>query len=345
MGTELAYGPPAQQVRAFQEVLGEDADLSAIRWDLVLPKAQFLEQLRTVLRSSQELLKNSDEWKYLATFQRTQEAYCGLEKITLDRTQLGVYLQTCRDGRRDELESFRGARPIRYSRQTSTGRLTVLEGPRVLTLDKQYRDILASRYGAEGRVIQLDYVSLEPRVLLALTGKDAPDDVYSILEERIPGLERSEYKVAMMTVLYGGGIPRLTTLLGKKADPTHVMDQIRDAFGLRVLEDQLRREYEITGMLTNFYGRVLKPKRSHPGYLVAAYVQSTAVDVALQGFRQIQQIAASLSGVHPIAIVHDALWLDVHLDAAEYNSRLSEAGEKVPGLDMRFPLSQENING
>ncbi len=343
-GGSHTWEPPKAHHRSLTELLGEDGDHLRVRWDLILPPALYKKQLRDLFQRSQELLKNSDEWKYQETFERTQKALCDLAPVTVDRTALGVHLRTCPQGRKDELQSFQGDKQARYSRTTSTGRLTVASGPKLLTLDKRFRNILKSRHGDQGSIIQLDYVSLEPRTLLALTGQDAPDDVYSILQSRTGKMSRDKLKRATMLVLYGGGIASLRKILDPADDPVKVMDGIRAAFKLRYLGDALTAENEVSGMLTNFYGRVMHPKRSQPGYLVAMYTQSTAVDVALQGFGQIREEIQDIDGIDAIGIVHDALWLDVHHSCAEYTKRLREVGSKIPGFDIHFPLDEQHVS-
>ena len=57
------------------------------------------------------------------------------------------------------------AKKVRYDQiGTTTGRLTVKSGPAILTLPQKYRDVISSRYD-QGKVIQIDFVSVEPRVL------------------------------------------------------------------------------------------------------------------------------------------------------------------------------------
>jgi len=344
MGSELAWRPPKAHERAFRELLGENADLTGIRWDLAVPREVFLESVRDVFQRSQELLKNSDEWNYLGTFERTQRAICDLAPVTVDRACLVELLGSAPEGRREDLRSLSGGGQVRYSRMTTTGRLSVVRGPRILTLDRRFRSALRSRHGDDGLIVQLDYVSLEPRVTLGLTGQDAPSDVYSILSGSVSELSRDDLKRATMTVLFGGGLPRLQEVLGGSRDPTAVMDGLRSAFRLRTLEDRLIQEHNVAGLVLNHYGRVMVPRRSDSGYLVATHVQSTAVDVALLGFGRIRQEASQIDGIDAIGIVHDALWLDVHRDVAGYTERLREVGSEVPGFDLRFPLGEKNVH-
>jgi len=344
MALPLAVDIPEPQRRAVLELLGEDADLSRIRWDRMLPSGTFKAALRELLQKTQELLKNSHEWKYLETFARTQKALCGLAAAHVNPLRLQQFRESAKVGRRDDLASFHRPRPVIYSRKTLTGRLTIVDGPRFLTLDKKYRSILQSKHGKDGVIVQLDFIALEPRVLLGVTGVDAPDDPYTILSRRIPALDRPSLKRATMAVLYGGKLPKLTQLLPDGVDATKVMDEIRNAFRLRSLEDRLSREFQTVELLMNYYGRVLNLNRSDPSYLVAAYVQSTGVDVALQGFAQIRSEASKIDGINPFAIVHDALWLDVHRDVASYTEQLKEAGSVIPGFDLNFPLDEKRIN-
>jgi hypothetical protein len=343
MGTQLNWQIPEEHQQAMRECLGPDASLVGIRWDQVLPKALFKKLLSELLQEARSLQENSLEWKYLPVFRRTQKALCSLQPIQVDGVRLAAHEQSAQHGRKEELRSFKGGGQVCYSRKTTTGRLTVESGPRVLTVDKKYRDVVRSRHGKDGRIVQLDYVSLEPRTILGLTRSSTPADVYSLFDERVPDLPRPVRKVATMTVLYGGSLGRLSQVIGVEHDPRRVQAEIRDIFNLRALEKALVEEFEVAKLLSNFYGRVMHLNRGDPGYLVAAYIQSTAVDVALQGFEQICDAAQAIDGVDPIAVVHDAIWLDVHRDCVKQVKQLKELGTRIPDFEIDFPLGVELV--
>lgn len=345
MGTELTWSPPPAHERSFRELLGEEVDLSGIRWSCVLPHDLYLQQIREIFLTSQKLLRDSADWNYLTTFESTQRVLCGLAPVFVDQSKIDAFLWTIPEGHQKDIRRLRKGGRVIYSRRTSTGRLTIQSGPQLLTLDKRYRIFLKSRYGADGHLIQLDYVSLEPRVLLALTGQSAPEDVYEILSDRVPVLSRDNLKGVTMTILYGGNLTRLQSQLPVEVNAVAVMDQLREIFHLRALEDRLRRDYEVSGLLSNHYGRVIILRRQSSSYLVSAYVQSTAVDVALLGFDRICQELRKVDGIDPFAVIHDSLWLDVHRDVAGYIRELIEVGEKIPGFNLRFPLAVRKING
>lgn len=61
---------------------------------------------------------------------------------------------------------------------TRTGRAKITSGPNLLHLQKDFRDIIQSRFGDKGNIWYLDYTSLEPRVLLYM----AQDNLYKIDE-------------------------------------------------------------------------------------------------------------------------------------------------------------------
>ena len=69
-------------------------------------------------------------------------------------------------------------RNISYSTTSNvTGRLVVETGPNILTLPKKNRSIITSRF-KEGKILSVDFSSLEPRLCLKLAGKDADIDIY-----------------------------------------------------------------------------------------------------------------------------------------------------------------------
>lgn len=340
VGVDLSWSASQSQEAAMRAVLGRDPELKMgdVRWDLALPRDVFRQHLTDLLGRSQDVVKNSSEGKYLEFFRMTQELCCTAQVLSVDEAGVRASLEGCPVGRRPELESLLTGLPSRYSRKTSTGRCTVVSGPRTLTLDKKYRHHIRSAYGDDGVVLSLDFVSLEPRVLLALSGRDAPGDVYEGLMSKVPGLTREKAKVATMSILYGGSVEKLATLLGDDVDVRTVYNEVRRQFGLKFLEDDLVREVEEKGHLMNFFGRIMNVSRRDPGYLVAAHVQSTAVDVAILGFRQLLAQLAEPTARY-VGLVHDAVWLDVPRAKVPLVEAAAATGVVVDGLATSFGLT------
>lgn len=208
---------------------------------------------------------------------------------------------------------------VRYSHDTSTGRLRVQEGPRVLTLAKEHRRIVKSRFNS-GRIMSVDFVSLEPRLALHATGRKSGIDPYQEVADRL-GVSRASAKIATISFLYGAGGDEST-----KA-------KIRDAFGADDLLKRIRSE----GWF-NAFGRPLPECEDR--LMIPHWVQSSAVDVALQGFSSITDDLPS--GIVPLFMVHDELFLDVRSDRIDDVGKIASEGVDNE-LFGHFQLSTKQV--
>ena len=301
---------------------------SDVPWIRAIGKERFLEKLKSAHSQVNKWLEDPGV-----------EAY--LSNLLLEREVLSILQQTKIDAREFEkrrsspsVESFAPnpsgfASPIRYSHLTSTGRLKVVEGPRILTISKQDRRVIASRF-SDGRILQVDFVSLEPRVALYSVGQDpGRDDVYEWIAKSVdPTLARSKVKVPTLSILYGQS--------ARNDDP--VSSSLRERIGKLFKVDELRGLSSKNGSIRNGYCRPLEDVEDR--LKISHYVQSTSVDVALLGFRNLLAGLGSHvgKGIVPIFVLHDALILDVSPELYRMLKEHVERGVDVEPLG-HFPLS------
>jgi hypothetical protein len=224
------------------------------------------------------------------------------------------------------VDGHQEADSIEYSRLTTTGRLKVDEGPEILRLKKSYRNVIESRYD-DGQIVSLDYVSLEPRLSLQLAGKPVPDDVYQdIMENVLDGkLERKRAKLLVLSVLYGAGTKKIqeTLDIDVVTISSYIM-LIKKYFGVKDITKMLVAEQIEHGFIRNFYGKVIRLANPVAHKLYNAYVQSTAVDVALLGFSNLDFGDDAV----PLYVIHDALIADYKKGAVIDTA----PAESVPGF-------------
>jgi DNA polymerase I-like protein with 3'-5' exonuclease and polymerase domains len=181
-----------------------------------------------------------------------------------------------------------------------------------------------------------------------LVGRKPEEDVYEYTSRVVldRALNRDESKSVVMGVLYGIGTTRLQTILGNKVSAAEVMAEVRSHFGVRVLENKLKRELKEKGYITNHYGRILKPQRNDAAGLVSWHVQSTGVDLGMQGFQKLMsRIEEEGMSVAPLFFIHDALLLDVHPDVTDYDLKvLASEASQPPGFEQEFPLKVTNVD-
>jgi len=210
--------------------------------------------------------------------------------------------------------------------------MKIKSGPNILLLPKKLRDIVTSRFGKNGNIWYLDYVSLEPRVALAIKQilmasekTPLPMDIYALALKTLKlsnEISRETIKQIVLSQLYGQSKSTIIETLEKYnvRDPDEVVEMVNDFFGIDTLRQFILQGYQKTSgtFLRTFYGRHLTPEDGKPHALLNYYVQSTAVDIALLGFAKIleklSETKKAFDIIVPIFILHDALILDVHKD-------------------------------
>lgn len=308
----------------------EGVSRGRVPWPLIIPQRVLGDHLRGLESILEESVDRLGE--YAETLASSRRILSMLRPARIDLAALRV-----EQGRSSSsvLDSFEPGSdslcqvPV-YSHGTATGRLTVREGPRILTLQKEHRRILSSRFEG-GRMMQVDFISLEPRVLRLLEEGFAPVDIYSDVSERLGGAaSRRQVKLATLKLLYGSsraGIAEEIGSVGGKA-----LRSIEEYFGLPSLRARLASELGKSGIIKSMWGRPL-PEATETHLLVSHFTQSTAVDVAMGGFSDMmERIRGEDLDIVPCYVLHDALLLDVHPDAEARLTEIVGEGLDVEGL-------------
>jgi len=295
-----------------------------VDWRSALGLQRFVQNLKRLYSELDPQLNEIEKHRYLPhlcksreILTRLQPALVDLEKIRMSRDQPGHSF----------LDSFipvdgNTCAPVRYSHDTTTGRLTVKSGPKILNLSREHRGILQSRF-RKGAIGIIDFVSLEPRTALLLTRDDAPLDIYETMRKEIGSQHtRAQLKVATISALYGQR--------GETAIPQSVISRF---FGL----PEIHRRHLSGETLCNLYGRPLESRDER--LKLPHFVQSTAVDVALTGFTKIHDRYREMV---PLFIIHDAIVVDAEKDL------LTQLGKDGLSVDIdqlgKFYLSVKLID-
>ena len=350
----LKIDPPMiydnSHIKTFKE-LGYQ-DLSEIPWHHILPARKFYGALQDIIERCQEALESLEDSSYCTILQKEHAFLVGLSRASIDKKRLSMY--TAEEGNPTVLKTLSGFRPMddgmchqtRYDQlSTATGRLTVTEGPRILTLSKKYRDIIAPSTPA-GIICQIDFVSLEPRVARKLSGKADAPDIYidickNVFESR---LSRDEAKLAVLCALYGVSSRRLSNMLHADLRASSVIRKIHEYFGTFALLRNLNQQVKSTGHISNFFGRELMVENRADHVMLSHFIQSTAVDVALLGFHDLNtKLKERCTSFRGLFVVHDALVVDIDKDDYKDFENVVNEGIDVEELG-NFPLSIDVIN-
>ena len=174
----------------------------------------------------------------------------------------------------------------KYSRtKTKTGRMSVIEGPNVLTCHAALRSGIVNAH-------QIDFVSMEPNFLLQFIGKKPTPNLYDDIRNDIfhNKISRAKVKVATISALYGSD--RKDKFARTISDYFQVEEVIK-GLESRIVDDTIRNEY----------GRLIHLQGARGRHLLSLWLQSSAADGALYGFYNFSKH----NDIKPLWIIHDAL--------------------------------------
>ena len=338
-------------VRSFKAIVQDN--VTEIPWHAVLPPEEFQKSLVKLISSLENVLGCFSGSEYNGIFIDEREFLLSLSRAFVDGPLLAAYIRDEQNQTvRSTLTTFRPladsmARPIRYNQAaTLTGRLTIQSGPQVLTLPKKYRDIMVSRYEM-GKMMQVDFISLEPRVARLAAGYKSDHDVYIQLSNELfnASFTREQAKIAVLCALYGVSKNRLSKMLGSEFNASNVIDKIKKFFGVPELLRSIRPELTVNAKFQNYFGRYIEPDRTDDGAMVNYYIQSSAADVALLGFINLKEkIDKFKLRCIPTFVIHDAMVLDVHPDDEESLVEILAEGVDISTLG-NFPATLSVISG
>ena len=352
-GRQIEMTPTPNQARALEVLRSTDPNIS-VRWRYILPQAQFNAFIKRLLDDARDAVVEGNSAYYIDIFRKTSSFLGSLEPARIDEAKLYAYYEAEKNAtNRSTLKSFFSdssgfAQKVKYHQAaTVTGRLTVASGPRILTLDKHKRDIITSSW-PDGKVMILDYRSMEPRLALEQVGRPTPEDIYNDINHQLFGddLEYDRIKVMSISLLYGAQEETFRKLSGLQPDAARdAMEHLGSYFGVRSIRAKLAAEFKANGFIKNRYGRVIRPKKDAPRLLYNYFIQSTAVDAALLGFAgAIDLCKAEKWSIRPLFVIHDALLLDVAPGADIYLDRILDRCADINGFACEFPVRVENVS-
>lgn len=335
-GVKLDLVPARPFVEAYRS-LGECPP-----WAEALPSHAFKQFVQSIKAQVGSVLDDVDRRYYDDTFVPVNRFLASLVPPRIDRYRFAAL------SRRASIESFRpdedgSSSRVVYDRfGTRTGRLTVKSGPQILTLAKEHRDLLVSRYPG-GSIALLDYVSFEAQVALALAGRLPLADVYSAVADDVftSATDRDIVKRAVLGHLYGMGPAALQQTLNLTAEETRqTMSRLAVFFtGPSSLDDAVARSCVRPDTIVNQYGRVVTLPEGNKRLALNTLVQSTAADAALSGFAAVGQcIIAEQFDITPMFVIHDGLLVDCASHAVSDLDALVEVASVSTGLTGQFPV-------
>lgn len=176
--------------------------------------------------------------------------------------------------------------PPKYFRtKTKTGRLSVSSGPNVLNMHAGLRKGVVDGYS-------IDFVSMEPNLLLALQKRPTKTNLYESIRTEVfdDRISRAKVKIATMAALYGSD---RSDKFAKKISEYFNLDKQVSLLEKRIVDDTIKNEY----------GRQITLNGARDRHLLSLWLQSTAADAALYGFYNFYND----NDIIPHWIIHDGL--------------------------------------
>ena len=285
---ELIHAMPPQTVKGhFQEITEAVQNVLCCKENeeyLVsyLEIKRFLRELSPAIIDIKKLQEVIDSTEHAATKQRIMELMPG------------------KDGK---------ARKTEYGMLGSrTGRLVVTSGPQVLTLPSAARKSFKSRY-ANGKVIQIDLISAEPKIALHMVGDSSVIDVYDHLSNRIleGKVSRDQAKLITLCALYGQSEANLKKALPSTMNPRSVIRETKQFFNVYELEKVLKN-MQSNGGLRNVLGRPINLPDKDQRLLISYFLQSSAAEISILAFSEWYK--ENYHQAVPLYIIHDAIIVD-----------------------------------
>lgn len=344
---QVDAAPPAKFANAMATVCSGSIDSSPVPWQRVMPARAHRAFVQGIVDAVAVAMAKAPLDYYRGTWVPGNRVIRSLRpaKVNAARFQGLVEAQV---GNIASVKSFAHdytghAMPVTYDRfGTLTGRLTVTQGPQILTLKREYRDLLVP--DTDGCIVSIDFAALEARVLLYEAGRYCDEqDLYGMIARDL-GQERKAVKGAVISELYGSSKYALGKALGIEGKELNsFVRKVKAYFNTPVLLKRIKQQFVETGRVINRYGRPVVIDEPLDHIFINYYAQSSGVDVTLLGFSQVvERLAREAPGVRPLYLLHDALILDVpasHLDLVMAIDKVT-----VPGYVQSFPLKVERLS-
>tara|TARA_R110001583_G_scaffold7985_17_gene39009 strand:+ start:714 stop:1934 length:1221 start_codon:yes stop_codon:yes gene_type:complete len=324
-----------------------------VDWEKALPPDVFKTFVSKLLDQLWCVFESVDDTYYGKEFLIGRNLILGLKKASID---IDIFNYLSKESNKlsniRSLGSFSpdkdgwSQKPVYSMTSSITGRLTITSGPNILTMRKDLRRIIKSRY-KNGKIFQIDFTSLEPRILLLMQGISAPRDIYTHISKEVLGgnATREVSKLATLGAIFGISAARLQESTGlSDTDSLEILKEVRRYFKTAPLGKSLKNEIMEMGYIENIYGRRVVPSSRQSHVLINNKVQSSGVDVSLLGFSDLLK-SFDREGVTsiPLFLIHDSIIIDVPADHVKKAIAVVSEGVYNKKFKTKFPLTVEEI--
>lgn len=293
-------------------------------WHRILPRDEFVLHLREQVDAVVKFLTDEQHGYFTGAFQLQQQLLDTLCQARVRNAEIAEH------GFVPDAQGFIPI-PDYDNAHSATGRMSVKEGPRILTLQRDLRRHIRSRWD-DGELLEIDFNSLEARVLGWISGNIIDDpDAYTWVgrEAGFVDTPRAVIKEATLSAIYGMSRKNFALRFQDTPDAIEIYESIRRLLRVRQLDEKLQS----MPRLENAFGRPLTDTSAR----ISHHVQSSAVDVACSGFLWlVRQLDTEIA--KPVFLIHDALVIDVKGHATQEVESICKEGLQVDIVGHRFPV-------
>ena len=159
-------------------------------------------------------------------------------------------------------------------------------------------------------------------------------------------LSRDIVKIATLSTLYGSSHKRISEMIEDESlDVQSVQNKIRKYFNIPILSRRLSREFSENGYINSSFGRKITPRKESNHIFVNHFIQSTATDFSILGFKDLcQRLGLENIIFNPLFVIHDALIMDIHCDDIENVKNIVKEGIRLKNFYGTFPMSFKIIS-
>lgn len=323
--------------------------ISSLPWANIMPKQAHRSFVDALVKSSIDSLNVAQTTFYRNTWVTGNHTFDKLQPASINEETFRTFIESG-DGNVGALRTFEPtngyAQPVVYDRFGSrTGRPTIESGPNILSLKREHRILLRSRWGIDGSIVLLDFSGLEVRIILYEAGHrcDNPDVYSDINNSLFAGAhDRDDVKGAVISCIYGQSkwaLEKRLDVHGKHLDA--FMKRIQSYFKVDQLLKTVKTQFIESGFILNRYGRRIVIDEPLDHVLINSYAQATGADVVTLGFNKIIERLSGARAV-PIFFLVDAILFDVHNDDVDLIKSIDSI--VVDGYVQKFPLKFEKVS-
>ena len=310
-----------------------------VRYDHVLGREKFLTYIKNLIADCKEIA--SGENYFTGQFQVQNRLLDSLQPAFVDRNAVRQ-IESHDVTSLESDDTGKCLTAIYDNVSSSTGRMSIKHGPRILTMSKEVRHVFKSAWNDDGTLLSVDFNALEPRVIMTVMGKkNLPADIYSMIGNDIGAndIDRTILKTMIISTLYGMTRRNFILKFIDTKDADCIYDNLQRVLGVKGIFSKIKNDM-CGDTFKNHFGRPLKCENE--SLYVNHFTQSTAVDVACDGF--LKFIEDCKSFVRPVFLLHDELIVDIKNDDLDRVKEYLTGGLYIPSLDSNFHVKTKVFN-